>query len=534
MRAEGIPFTQTGFFSDLITDYLQDSPSLAPYYHRRPDLTAFKEQLREKAGQYPMAHREVLSEVLQEQYRGVDISEATAGHLEVLTSPDTFTVVTGHQLNLFTGPLYFHYKIASAIVLCRQLKEAFPERNFVPVYWMATEDHDFDEISHFNVNGKEFRWNRPSGGAVGRMDTQGLEAVEEALGQELGGGKAARELQELFHEAYLKHPNLSAATRYLANKLFGAYGLVILDADHPKLKALFTPYMQEDLLQNRAHAVVGQTAKNLSEVRDTYPIQVTPREINLFYLDQNGRHRLVREGDTYGVLDTDLRFTREALLETLDQHPERFSPNVILRPLYQEVILPNLCYIGGGGELAYWLELKDFFDASGQAFPILLLRNAALVLSEKQVGKAEKLGVSLQELFLDKNRLINRKIREISNIDIDFTPQREHLQQQFKALYHLADQTDPTFLGAVKAQEVKQLKGLDKLEKRLLKAQKHKLADHVERLSELHHALFPYGNLQERSRNFAEAYLEIGADWPGILLDHFEPLGGEFTLLIYP
>lgn len=165
------------------------------------------------------------------------------------------------------------------------------------------------------------------------------------------------------------------------------------------------------------------------------------------------------------------------LHEELEQYPERFSPNVILRPLYQEVVLPNLCYIGGGGEIAYWLELKSFFEASQVPFPILLLRNSALLIPQKVKEKLNRMEITNKQLFLKRDAFINRKVREISNIDIDFSPQRKALQEQFEYLYSLAEQTDLSFMSAVKAQEVKQLKGLNALEKRLLKAQKRKLAD---------------------------------------------------------
>ena len=162
-----------------------------------------------------------------------------------------------------------------------------------------------------------------------------------------------------------------------------------------------------------------------------------------------------------------------------------------------------------------------------------MLRNSALVLSDKQARKAEKLGVSLQELFLDQNELINRKVRAISGIDIDFTPQREHLRKQFRDLYALAEKTDASFLGAVKAQETKQINGLNHLEKRLLKAQKRKLRDHVNRLVALQGELFPNGSLQERTRNFAACYLELGSQWVPSVLGAFDPLHPEFSILIY-
>ena len=272
----------------------------------------------------------------------------------------------------------------------------------------------------------------------------------------------------------------------------------------------------------------------LAEIDGQYPIQVNPREINLFYLMEGVRERIVRQGQEYFVLNTELSFSEEELLADLEAHPERYSPNVITRPLYQEVILPNLCYIGGGGELAYWLELKGYFKASEIPFPILLLRNSALFISDKKAQKAQKLNLEIPELFQKQNTLINRKIRQISNIDIDFSPQREHLQQQFKDLHQLAAQTDPSFLGAVRAQEKKQLKGLNHLEKRLLKAQKRKLKDQVNRMVALQNELFPGQGLQERNRNFAELYLELGENWVAALLDGLDPLELQFTVFEYP
>ncbi|MGI9552127.1 MAG: bacillithiol biosynthesis protein BshC, partial [Aurantibacter sp.] len=264
-----------------------------------------------------------------------------------------------------------------------------------------------------------------------------------------------------------------------------------------------------------------------------YGIQVNPREINYFYLKEGIRERLIEQKGSYAVNDTDIRFSKEELSKEIEAYPQRFSPNVVARPVYQEVILPNLCYIGGGGEIAYWLELKSMFEAMDLPFPVLLLRNSALVLSEKAKKNTGKLNLKVPDLFLEQHNLINKKIREISNIDIDFSPQKEQLEKQFADLYDLAEQTDKSFLGAVKAQEVKQKKGLDKLEKRLLQAQKRKLKDHVLRVSELQNELFPNHSLQERILNFSEIYLEWGEDMIPQLMTSLKPLDFEFLILRY-
>lgn len=531
MEVDCLPFSKTGYFSRLICDYLDEKETLKPFYHRFPNLENFKDQLTEKRKSFPLENRLLLSRVLGKQYQNTPISKSTRENISLLASENTFTVVTGHQLNLFTGPLYFLYKIISTINLTKELKKAYPQYEFVPIYWMATEDHDFEEINYFNLHGKKLQWSKKVSGAVGHLDTEGLEPIFNAFVAEIGSSKNGLALQELFYKTYLEHTNLAEATHFLANSLFGEYGLVVLNSDDRELKTLLASYVEKDLLQNTAFSEVSATIGKLAELDAGYGVQVNPREINYFYLKNGIRERIVAHNGGYFVNGTETKFTKEAILKELEEYPERFSPNVICRPLYQEVILPNLCYIGGGGEIAYWLLLKSFFDAVAVPFPILLLRNSALVINEKQQKKLSRLNLEIADLFLKQNRLINKKVREISDIDIDLSDQKKHIREQFDGLYGLAAQTDKSFIGAVKAQEVKQLRGLESLEKRLLKAQKRKLEDHVLRLTEIQNELFPNQSLQERNLNFSELYLDFGAELIPSLFSALQPLKQGFSIV---
>lgn len=531
MHIDYLPFHRTGYFTPFICDYLTEKQNLKIFYNRYPNLQNFGQQIAEKATHFPDSHREVLYDALRHQYKGTDTTPETESHLRKLKEPITFTVVTGHQLNVFTGPLYFLYKIISTINLTKDLKKAYPKYNFVPIYWMATEDHDFEEISYFNFQGKKLQWNRDASGAVGQLKTAGLEDVFEAFANSLGSGTNAEKLKDLFQKAYLEHDTLTDATRYLANALFGKYGLVILDGDNAELKTLLMPYVENDIFETTAFEKVSETVAEIATLPENYGIQVNPREINYFYLRDGLRERIIEQDGTYFIDRTELRFSKDELLTELRRHPERFSPNVIARPLYQEVILPNLCYIGGGGEIAYWLELKSMFEAMKVPFPVLLLRNSALIITEKQSKKLQKMKLSRADLFLKQSSFINKKIREISNIDIDFSPQKRVLEEQFTSLYDMAEQTDKSFLGAVQAQEIKQKKGLDNLEARLLKAQKRKLEDQVHRMTEIQNTLFPNQSLQERNLNFSELYLELGEDLIPTLMQALEPLKLEFAVL---
>ena len=531
MEVEYLPYKKTGYFTKLITDYLDEIKTLRPYYNRFPSIEAFKDQIAEKKAHYPDQNRQVMVEALRRQYQDFEISEATSEHIDSLEASTAFTVVTGHQLNLFTGPLYFLYKIISTINLCKELGAAYPEYQFVPVYWMATEDHDFEEINYFNLKGQKISWNREVSGAVGRLNNEGLEEVYKVFQSAVGSSQKATDIVDLFEKAYLKHQNLAAATRYLANALFGEYGLVIIDGDDSSLKQLMVPYLARDMEEGTSFKAVTETIDSWNGLPAKYVVQVNPREINYFYLTDNLRERILVKGDGFAVNNTDLNFSKDQLLEEMKAHPERFSPNVITRPLYQEVVLPNLCYIGGGGEIAYWLELKNAFEKHNVPFPVLLLRNSALIATAKQVKKLAKLNLSTEDIFLKQNSLINKKIREISNVNIDMSPQKAHLKRQFEDLFNIAELTDRSFLGAVEAQQTKQIKGLENLEKRLLKAQKRKLKDQVVRMTDLQNELFPNQSLQERVLNFSELYLIYGHKLIPMLMESLRPLELQFTIL---
>lgn len=531
MLTDCIPFRATNYFSKFICDYLDEKDELKPFYNRFPNLENFKEQIEDKQKFVQEPSRSTLVKVLKTQYGSIQASDKTLEHIENLRENNCFTITTGHQLNLFTGPLYFLYKIVSTINLTTTLKAAYPDYNFVPVYWMASEDHDFDEINFFNFEGKKVQWNSGQQGAVGHFSTEGLEAVLKTVSSLFGKGSHAETLTQWFEEAYIKHNNLADATRYLANALFGDYGLVVLDADDRDLKQLFVPQMEKELFDKLAFKTVTETNTDLEQL--DLKIQVNPREINLFYINNGVRERIVEHQGEYHVLNTGLNWSKSEIEKMLLEYPERFSPNVIIRPLYQEVILPNLCYIGGGGELAYWLQLKSNFEAQNVVFPMLLLRNSVLLLSEKQSEKLQKLDVSVKDLFISQPDLKEQVTRQISKVEIDFSTQKEHLKKQFEDLYILAKTTDKSFEGAVAAQERKQIKGLEHLEKRLLKAQKRKLSDHLERVTSIQEDLFPNQSLQERQKNFSEFYLIYGDDLIKELIQTLKPLKGDFTILTF-
>jgi bacillithiol synthase len=517
MKITKVDYAATGAFSQTIADYLSQSEKLRTFYHRFPALEAFGEQLQEKT--FTTEQRHTLQQALQEQYAAVpDIHPKVQQNLELLQQPNTYTITTGHQLNIFTGPLYFVYKIVTAITTCRQLKAAYPDQNFVPVYWMATEDHDFAEINHFNLFGKRYTWESEQTGAVGRFSTSGLEKVLEEL----------PEAFPVFEKAYRNSKTLAEATRAITHALFGEYGLVSIDGDHKGLKKEFIPVLEKELTGQLSNKLVEEANAQLEQLG--YKAQVFSREINLFYLQQGIRERIVQAGDTYKVLNTDISFTRPEILQQVQQHPERFSPNVILRPLYEEMVLPNLAYIGGGAEVAYWFQLRRVFEAYQVPFPIIMLRNSALYISKPNANRMHKLGLQPLDLFQDYQELKKQLSSQLHEEALNLEAQREAVAKAFKQVEELAEGIDPTLVRAVAAEAQKSCNSLQMLEKKLSKARDSKHEQTFKQLESLKDKLFPNGSLQERQDNL----LSYQANNPGFipaLVDAFDPLEFKFTIL---
>ena len=332
----------------------------------------------------------------------------------------------------------------------------------------------------------------------------------------------------MFSKGYLEHNNLADATRYIANELFKEYGLVTLDGDETSLKQLFIPFIKDELENQTSYK---QVSKTISSLKENYKIQVNPREINLFYLSKNSRERIVFENGVYKVNNTSITFSKSEILKAVEENSLDFSPNVIMRPLYQEVVLPNICYLGGGGEIAYWFELKAYFEKVNIPFPILLLRNSVQVISEKQQKKLHNLGISHEELFLTQHKLLSKKVLENTAIEIKFKEKIKFLESQFSELKEVAKQTDISFMNAVNAQERKQVKGLENLQKRLIVAEKRRQKDLVERITALQNELLPNQSLEERQRNFSEYYLAFGDNFIKALKESLKPLDLAFTVL---
>lgn len=514
MEIRSVPLAEAGGFSRMFLDYLAQAPALSPFYRYAPDQQGLDRALAQR--QFPQAQRQVLQQVLRRQYEGLPDAAVSLAAIERLGQGNTFTVTTGHQLNVMTGPLYFIYKIATVIGLARQLKERHPDCEFVPVYWMATEDHDYEEIRSFRLEGRTYRWQHPQpAGPVGRLS---LDGMPELFSQR-------KDLPELVRQAYLQSDNLAQATRKLVHALFGQYGLICLDADAPELKALARPLMRADLLEGIPYREVERSNQALQAAG--YGSQAYVRPLNFFYMEGHLRERIEHTPEGYAVLNTSLRFTPEALEALIEQHPERFSPNVLLRPAYQETILPNLAYIGGPAEVVYWLQLYGMFQALQVPFPQLLPRLFAGLLTGRQQSQLDALGFAPQELRATEPELRNAFIERHSSADYLLSQEKRELQALYARIAQKATQVDNTLLAHVQAEEKRMQAHLAHTEHKMRKSEQRRHSDGIGQLLRLREALYPGGGLQERTDNFLNAYLKNPA-FIGKLIQELPPLGFQF------
>ncbi|MEX1132320.1 MAG: bacillithiol biosynthesis cysteine-adding enzyme BshC [Flavobacteriales bacterium] len=525
MQPHCIPYAATRRFTPLVVDYLAQAEALRELYSFTPDLVGLRQAA--EARNFDPASRLTLCTALAEQYQGMPLPDAVRDNLATLRRPDALTITTGHQLCLFGGPLYLTFKILNVVRLARSMSAELG-RPVLPVFWMASEDHDRPEIDHTWINGTKVQWPGKAAGAVGHLRLHGIDAVLQQAVDALGPGPHAAEVRDLLYACYRSDRTLAEATRQFIHALFGRFGVLIVDGDDPALKQLFTPLMQEELLNQVAQRSVQYANERIAE---QYKVQAFAREINLFHLRPGHRSRIVEEDGHYRVLDGGPSWNSEGLLAEVQAHPERFSPNVLMRPVYQETILPNIAYVGGGGELAYWLQLRWLFLGLRVAMPAVLLRTSAGFITPKALKQWKSMGLSTEELFAPLEELKAHVASRHASFITSVEEERIALASFYASLSAKAAAADSTLKASVEARAKAADKGLERIGKSLVRAAKRREHETLSRMDAVHSAVFPGGGLQERRDNILPLLAAHGEAFLDELLEKLDPLAQEFTLL---
>ncbi|MBI3134293.1 MAG: bacillithiol biosynthesis cysteine-adding enzyme BshC [Bacteroidetes bacterium] len=506
-------FRDFSFGSKLVQDLIDRNERVREFSGEFFSTASIKQQI-DSRNRFPV-NREKLVDALNRQNNGLPLSEKSARNIQLLLNDNTYTITTGHQLNILTGPLFSIYKIAQALVIAKDLEETHPQLHFVPVFWMATEDHDFEEINHLHLFNKKITWNKTGqeSSVAGRIHTADLAAFFEEIDALYQNDELKQRIKELA-AYYLESETLAQATRKLINHLFGEYGLVILDGDDSALKELLKPVFLSEINNQVTFNAVTQTNQKLEH--EGYHLQVHLRTCNLFFIHENGkRERIVYEDDCFKL--DGKRYTASELSKQIDQNPAAFSPNALLRPVYQELILPNLVYIGGGGEIAYWLQLHEVFKKLNASFPLLRVRDSVFILNQKQVGDLEKSNLNLPQLQQPVDQLLKNRTLERLGDSISFTDAEADLFKAKSKVLEKVNQVDASLVSMVEAEFSRMITALEKIEAKLLKTEKDKDESSKNRLVKLQEKLFPGAHFQERHENFLNYYLNHPSFIDGVM-----------------
>lgn len=526
-KAHHIPYRLTQAFSPLVQDYLGGGGSLSSFYAYPPKAEMMNEVIerRRKCD----CDRNLLVGRLKKDYSGLHLSDKVASNIDSLLLENTFTVCTAHQPAIFTGHLYFIYKIIHAIKVADELNRQHPSLHFVPVYFMGSEDADLDELGKFHLNGVNYSWNTGQSGAIGRMRVdEELIRLIDVIGGQLGGMPFGPQLMELLHKSYRPGTTIQEATFALVNELFGDYGLLVLLPDNPAIKGAFAGEMRKELEEGASAKALNETLKIFPDI---YKVRAAGREINLFYLEHERRERIEKAGRDIRLAESGELKKEKEWQEELSLHPERFSPNVILRPVLQEHILPNVVFIGGGSELAYWLELKGVFEAFNTHFPMILLRNSFLLVNSDSSAAMRSMGFEIKDMFKSQKDLSEQIVIKRTVVKIELTHEKERLADLYKEITGFAGRVDKTLAGHVGVLGTQALKRIEKLEKKMLRAEKRKYAEELSRLERLRNRLFPGGMLQERVENFLPYYAALGKAFIQSVYDNSGSFEQEFCML---
>lgn len=516
------------FYPQIIQDYITGKL-------REKNLVDWEyswETLEDKIDQKSIDEKErsTLHSVLKEQYSSLSQAPVVEQNIELLLDENTRTVTTGHQITLFGGPLFVFTKVFEVIQLAKTLKTKYSDYNFVPVLWLATEDHDFEEISEVNLFHEKFKWETEQQGAVGKMHLKELQEIKQHLIEKIGDRGEGAKWQKIIDEAYAADNSLSQAMQHLLHEVFREEGLVILEPDHQSFKALFLPVALKELETQFVSAALS----NRSEALDEYKLLVNARPINLFYLEDGKRERIVIEENQVGLSDGSRTWSKEAFIEMVKASPECVSPNVTLRPVYQEMILPNVAYVGGAGEVSYWLQLTDVFKALDLQFPLPIVRTSFVLLKQKQMEKLETFGLQLEDLFLREDMLENAYVEKQSSSEINLGEYKGRLSNMFSELQEKGVSIDPNLKKVVLGEQKRALGVIENLEKRFRGAEKNNHTQAVNQIKNIRSKVLPDESFQERKDGFLQYIVMLGlSEIKDLYKDQFQCFNNELVFLPY-
>ena len=499
-------------FSSLFVDYMSDFRSVEGFYGGDFRDGAHWKSLLGKVADRTI-DRSSLVQILGTQNRNFHCGVRTLANIDALLNDNTVAVVTGQQVGLFTGPLYTILKTLTTLKLVESLAERYPDYNFVPVFWLEGEDHDLEEVNSIKVLSasndlQEFRYEMKrvaddeNLGAVGKIEfDESIETIFANLDQSIIQTEFKSRVLKLFRMAYQKGMTFNRAFVHLMNVLLENSGLVFLDPNDKDVKKLLAPLFQRELAETPKFCklVIDQSA----DIEKKYHAQIKPKSLNLFFFHRGGRYLLEPRSDGYSLKGTRQHLTREFVSDAATNTPELFSPNVVLRPICQDWLLPTLAYVAGPGEIAYFGQLKTLYEAVDIPMPIIYPRASATILEEKADKVLERFSISILDIYRDVEMVKEKVAAEVSDINLDevFGGTFVSIQEAFEAIAPVLQKIDPTLNGALENVSRKTTVNIEGLKERAVAAQMRQHEVSLRQIDKAANLIYPQGNFQERELN---------------------------------
>jgi bacillithiol biosynthesis cysteine-adding enzyme BshC len=508
----------------LFTDYLYNFEKVKGYYKynfrdKEEYIKLFKKRTETVNG-----NRSIIPGILQKQYSGFELSQKAEENLAALKEKNTLAVVTGQQLGILGGPLYTFYKIITAIKLCNNLNERYDDFRFVPVFWLEGDDHDFEEVKSINIidennNLRKFSYEDEipedeNKGSVGFLKLKpDINRFFEEINTELRDTEFKNEIISKLKSFYSEGRTFKDAFRDLVFWIFNDYGLLIFDPQDPEVKRILKPVFKKEISDFRSHSekLVNISAK----LEEEYHAQVKVRAINLFYHTDEGRYLIEPVENEFRLKRKRKKFTLDELQNLIDSEPERFSPNVLLRPVCQDYLLPTAFYIGGPSEISYFAQVTPLYNIYQIEPPIIYPRSSATLIEKNIESLLKKYDLNLEDIFTDPEKLKTRVLEIISPNSLDdiFAEISNDIELIYDRLKERLFEFDKTIADVSTKYRQKSSHYLDELKGKAIDAQKKKHEVTLRQIDKLSTALFPDMNLQERELNFIYFVYRYGIDF---------------------
>lgn len=518
-----INFSDIPGHQNLFLDYLYEFDNVEKYFrYNFRDTNSFS-SLFQKISESERADKKSVVNAINQFYSAYKPSKKTKVNIELLGKDKTVAIVTGQQLGILGGPLYTFYKTITAIKLASSLKEKYDDYNFVPVFWLEGDDHDFEEVTELNlINQKNelqkfiYNDNKPEDfnrGNIGRLAfNEGIENFIQEVKSELRETEFSKNVFELFEDSYKSGNTFKKAFSNLIFNLFDEEGLIIFDPQQNEIKNLLKPIFKKELSNFEVHA--NEVVKISADLEEVYHSQVKVKPINLFYSENNGRYSIEPEDDLFRLKGKRQKFTLIELLDEIENYPDKFSANVLLRPITQDYLLPTGFYVAGPSEISYFAQVMPLYNKFGISEPVIYPRSSVTILEKNIKGVLEKYELNIEDIFVEEKLLNNRVLNQVADIRIDDLL-HEYEHQIAKAMDNIKEKLfgiDPTLkdLSDKTYQKIKQ--GLDTLKSKAENAQERKHDVALRQIKKASISLYPNNNLQERELNWLYFANKYGMD----------------------